>query len=95
MPRFPAVSRDLALVCDEAVTVGTLEACITASAGPLLRSIRLFDIYRGPGIAEGKKSVAFSLELRADDRTLTDEDSTGVVSTVLDALRKELGVVLR
>ena len=95
LPRFPAVSRDLALVCDEAVTVGTLEACITASAGPLLRSIRLFDIYRGPGIAEGKKSVAFSLELRADERTLTDEDSTGVVSTVLDALRKELGVVLR
>ena len=95
LPRFPAVSRDLALVCDEAVTVGALEACITKAAGPLLRSIRLFDIYRGPGIAEGKKSAAFSLELRADDRTLTDDDSTGVLNAVLDALRKELDVVLR
>ncbi|MGM9557830.1 MAG: phenylalanine--tRNA ligase subunit beta [Oscillospiraceae bacterium] len=95
LPRFPAVSRDLALVCDEAVTVGALEACITKAAGPLLRSIRLFDIYRGPGIAEGKKSAAFSLELRADDRTLTDDDSTGVLNAVLDALKKELDVVLR
>lgn len=95
LPRFPAVSRDLALVCDEAVTVGALERCITAAAGPLLRSIRLFDVYRGPGIAAGKKSAAFSLELRADDRTLTDEDSTSVVSAVLAALEKELGAVLR
>ena len=95
LPRFPAVSRDLALVCDEAVTVGALEACITNAAGPLLRQVRLFDIYRGPGIAEGKKSVAFSLELRADDRTLTDEDSTGVLNAVLTALENELGAKLR
>ena len=95
LPKFPSVTRDLALVCDEAVTVGTLEDCIRAAGGKLLRKIDLFDIYRGPGIAPGKKSVAFSLELRADDRTLTDEDSTGVVSRVLEALRAELGVVLR
>ena len=53
------------------------------------------DIYRGPGIAPGKKSVAFSLELRADDRTLTDEDSVNTVNRVLDALREKLDVVLR
>ena len=95
LPKFPAVTRDLALVCDEAVTVGALEACITASAGKLLRQIDLFDIYRGPGIEAGKKSVAFSLELRADDRTLTDDDSVGVVNKVLEKLESELHAKLR
>ncbi len=95
LPRFPAVTRDLALVCDEALTVGELERCISNAAGKLLRKINLFDIYRGPGIAPGKKGVAFSLELRADDRTLTDEDSTGVVEKVLAALKEEKNVTLR
>ena len=95
LPKFPTVSRDLALVCDEAMTVGMLEACIKKAGGKLLRSIQLFDIYRGPGIAPGKKSVAFSLELRADDRTLTDEDTTGVTNAVLETLKNDLGVTLR
>ena len=95
LPKFPTVSRDLALVCDEAMTVGMLEACIKKAGGKLLRSIQLFDIYRGPGIAPGKKSVAFSLELRADDRTLTDEDITGVTNAVLEKLKNDLGVTLR
>ena len=95
LPKFPTVTRDLALVCDESITVGTLEDCIAEAGGKLLRKIDLFDIYRGPGIAPGKKSVAFSLELRADDRTLTDEDSVNTVNRVLDALREKLDVVLR
>ena len=95
LPKFPTVSRDLALVCDEAMTVGMLEACIKKAGGKLLRSIQLFDIYRGPGIAPGKKSVAFSLELRADNRTLTDEDTTGVTNAVLEKLKNDLGVTLR
>ena len=95
LPKFPTVTRDLALVCDESITVGALEDCIAEAGGKLLRKIDLFDIYRGPGIAPGKKSVAFSLELRADDRTLTDEDSVNTVSRVLDALREKLDVVLR
>lgn len=95
LPKFPTVSRDLALVCNEAMTVGMLEACIKKAGGKLLRSIQLFDIYRGPGIAPGKKSVAFSLELRADDRTLTDEDTTGVTNAVLEKLKNDLGVTLR
>ena len=57
--------------------------------------IRLFDIYRGTGVPEGKKSMAFSLELRADDRTLTDADSEGVVTKVLAALKEKLGAILR
>ena len=68
---------------------------IAASAGKLLRGIRLFDIYRGTGVPEGKKSMAFSIELRADDRTLTDADSEGVVSKVLTALADKLGASLR
>lgn len=95
LPRFPAVTRDLALVCEESLTVGELERCISGAAGKLLRKINLFDIYRGPGVPAGKKSVAFSLELRADDRTLTDEDSTGVVDRVLKALKEEKDVTLR
>ena len=57
--------------------------------------MRLFDIYRGVGVPEGKKSLAFSLELRADDRTLTDADSEGVVTKVLAALKEQLNVILR
>ena len=64
-------------------------------AGKLLRNIRLFDVYRGTGVPEGKKSLAFSLELRADDRTLTDTDSETVTKNVLDALENQLGAVLR
>ncbi len=95
LPKYPTVSRDLALICDEALTVAQVEDTITASAGKLLRKIQLFDIYRGVGVPEGKKSMAFSLELRADDRTLTDSDSEQVVSAVLAALKEKLGATLR
>ncbi|MBQ3147219.1 MAG: phenylalanine--tRNA ligase subunit beta [Oscillospiraceae bacterium] len=95
LPKYQAVSRDLSFVCDEAVTVAQAEAIITAAAGKLLRGVKLFDIYRGTGIPEGKKSMAFSMELRADDRTLTDADSEGVVNKVLQALQAGLNAVLR
>jgi len=95
LPKYPSVTRDLALICDEEVTVADAENVITASAGKLLRGVKLFDIYRGTGVPEGKKSMAFSMELRADDRTLTDSDSEQVVSKVLKALSEKLGAVLR
>ena len=95
LPKYPTVTRDLALLCDESVTVAQAEAAITAAAGKLLRSVRLFDIYRGVGVPEGKKSMAFSMELRADDRTLTDADSEAVMSKVLTAVQEKLGAVLR
>ena len=72
-----------------------VEEVITSAAGKLLRDIQLFDIYRGTGIPEGKKSMAFSLSLRADDRTLTDADSETVVSKVLSALKEKLDATLR
>ena len=95
LPKYPAGTRDIAVVCDEAVTVAALSDCIRAAGGKLLRSVELFDIYRGKGIASGSKSAAFRLTLRADDRTLTDADSDGVVSAVLAALGKELNAKLR
>ena len=95
LPKYPAVSRDLSLVCDEAITVAQVEDVITASASKLLRDIRLFDIYRGIGVPEGKKSMSFSLMLRADDRTLTDADSQNVVDKVLAALEQKLSATLR
>ncbi len=95
LPKYPSVSRDLAIVCDEAVTVAAAEDVITAAAGKLLQNVHLFDIYRGTGVPEGKKSMAFSLELRAADRTLTDGDSEGVTNKVLAALQEKLGATLR
>ena len=95
LPKYPGVSRDLALICDEEVTVAQVEDVISASAGKLLRKIQLFDIYRGVGVPEGKKSMAFSLQLRADDRTLTDSDSETVVNNVLAAVKEKLNATLR
>ena len=95
LPKYPSVTRDLSLICDEAVTVADVEAVITGAAGKLLRDVKLFDIYRGVGVPEGKKSMAFSLELRADDRTLTDTDSEAVVTKVLAALKEKLDAILR
>ena len=82
-------------MCDEAVTVGALEECIRKGAKGLLKDCKLFDIYRGKGVAEGKKSVAFNLVLRADDRSLTSEEADEDVKSILSALEKDLGAVLR
>ena len=95
LPKYQASNRDLSFVCDEAVTVAQAEEVITAAAGKLLRGVKLFDIYRGTGVPEGKKSMAFSLELRADDRTLTDADTESVTTKVLTALKDKLDAVLR
>ncbi|MCI6054275.1 phenylalanine--tRNA ligase subunit beta [Dysosmobacter sp.] len=95
LPKFPAVERDIAVVCDKAVTVGALEDCIRKGAKGLLKDVALFDIYTGAGIPEGKKSVAFSLTLRADDRSLTSEEADADVKSILETLEKDLGAVLR
>ena len=95
LPKYQSANRDLSILCDEAVTVAEVENVIEANAGKLLRNIKLFDIYRGTGVPEGKKSMAFSLELRADDRTLTDTDSEAVISKVLAALKDQLNATLR
>ena len=95
LPRFPAVTRDIAVVCDESVTVGALETAIRKGARGLLKEVALFDIYRGQSIGEGKKSVAFSLTLRADDRSLTGEEADEDVKSILETLEKDCGAILR
>jgi len=95
LPKFPAVTRDIAVVCEEAVTVGQLEAAIKKGAKGLLKSVALFDIYRGKGVDEGKKSVAFALTLRADDRSLTGEEAEAEVKRILASLERECNAVLR
>ena len=95
LPKFPAVTRDIAVVCDEGVTVGALEESIRCGAKGLLKDVSLFDIYRGPGVAIGKKSVAFSLVLRADDRSLTGEEADEDVQSILAALKADHNAVLR
>ncbi len=94
LPKFPATTRDLAFVCDRDIPVLTLEKEISSAAGKLLENIELFDVYMGSQIEEGKKSVAFSLRLRAEDRTLTDEEADNVVKKAIKALSK-LGISLR
>ena len=95
LPKFPAVTRDIAVVCDEAVTVGALEESIRCGAKGLLKDVSLFDIYRGSGVAIGKKSVAFNLVLRADDRSLTGEEADEDVQSILAALKADHNAVLR
>ena len=95
LPKFPAVTRDIAVVCDASVTVGELEDAIRKGAKGLLKDVALFDIYTGVGIAPGKKSVAFNLTLRSDDRSLTAEEADADVKSILTALEQECGAVLR
>ena len=94
LPKYPALTRDLAFVCDRDKPVLTLEKLMKKAAGKNLEHIELFDVYQGGNIAPDKKSVAFSLRLRAADRTLTDEEADAAVKKIIKALAEE-GAVLR
>lgn len=94
-PRFPPIRRDLAFVLDEDVPAGAVQALLEAAGGELLDRSLLFDVFRGGVVPEGRKSLAFALEFRAPDRTLTDEEVEPVVDTIVDRLRTELGAELR
>jgi phenylalanyl-tRNA synthetase beta chain len=95
LPRFPSITRDIAIVCDLTVTVAELIGCIKNSGGKLLREVKLFDIYTGNQVQTGKKSVAFSLTLRSDDQTLTDESADKAVAAILAALAAKHGAEIR
>ena len=94
LPKFPAVTRDLAVVCDKDIAVLTLEKTISRAIGKTLESIALFDVYDGAQVGFGKKSVAFSLKLLSKERTLTDEDADSAVKKAIKELEK-IGVTLR
>jgi phenylalanyl-tRNA synthetase beta chain len=95
LPRFPAMSRDIAVVCDSKVTVAELSDTMYAAGGDYLESCKLFDVYNGAGIPEGKRSVAFSLSMRAKDQTLTDEHADEILKSILLKLEKVHGAVIR
>lgn len=95
LPKYPSVTRDIAVVCRRTVTVGALTACIRKAGGQLLKKVELFDIYQGKGIAEDSKSVAFRLTIRSDERNIVAAEADEEVTTILDALKNELGAVLR
>jgi phenylalanyl-tRNA synthetase beta chain len=95
VPRFPPVRRDLAFVVADDVPAGAAHAALEAAAGELLDRAVLFDVFRGGAVPEGRKSLAFALEFRAPDRTLTDEEVEPVIAAIVDRLRADLGAELR
>ena len=95
LPKYPASSRDFAFVCDEDLEIGKIEEIMTLAGGKLVEKIKLFDVYRGEQLGENKKSVAFSVTMRAADHTLTDEEADKTSKKILTLLEKELGITLR
>jgi phenylalanyl-tRNA synthetase beta chain len=93
--RFPSVFMDLAVIVDDGVPAMRIEDVIRGAGEPEVVSVHLFDQYRGEQIPEGKKSLAFALELHDLTRTMTDEDATRVRDGVVEALRRETGAELR
>jgi phenylalanyl-tRNA synthetase beta chain len=94
LPKFPAVTRDLALICNDKTPVRALEQAIRTGAGALLEKIELFDVYRGEQIEKGKKSVAFRVTLRSPESTLTEEQITKAMKQAIQEL-ENIGAVLR
>ncbi len=95
LPKFPATSRDIAVLLDASINVGEIERIIKKQQSPILESFKLFDVYQGEQVGEGKKSVAYSISFRAEDRTLTDEEVNPVMEQILADLQKELSAQLR
>lgn len=93
--RFPQVRRDLAVVVDESVALSSLTERVTSTASSLLRDLRVFDVYRGPGVEAGRKSVAFGLIFQDISRTLTEDDIAGIMAAVVADLRVSLNAKIR
>jgi phenylalanyl-tRNA synthetase beta chain len=92
---YPPATIDIAVVVDAGVPSVDVANALQAGAGDLLEAIRLFDVYEGGQVGEGKKSLAFTLRLRALDRTLTAEESTAVRDAAVAAAEQQVGAVLR
>lgn len=94
-PKYPSTSRDIAMVVDESTAVADIEKVIKEAGTEILRGVKLFDIYRGIQVGKGKKSVAYSLTYRHDDRTLTDVETEEAHAKVVEALKNNLGASIR
>jgi phenylalanyl-tRNA synthetase beta chain len=95
LPKYPAISRDLAMLVDEAVSAADIEKTIAKNAGKYFKEISLFDVYTGKQIENGKKSLAFTMQFQAVDKTLTDEQADVAFQSILKAVEKEYNAVLR
>ena len=95
VPRFPSVTRDIALVVDEHVRAGELTKVIARAGGRMLKEVHLFDVYQGEHVEAGKKSMAFSLKYFDAAKTLTDEEVNTAHDKVLAQVEKQCGAVLR
>ncbi|MBY6277735.1 phenylalanine--tRNA ligase subunit beta, partial [Symbiobacterium thermophilum] len=95
IPRFPSITRDIALVVDENVVAGELQKAIIEAGGSLLKEVAIFDVYKGDRLPDGKKSIAFSLRYYDPERTLTDEEVTAVHEKVIQAVEQQFGATLR
>ena len=95
IPRFPSITRDIALVAEKETASGQLKEIIAEAGGKLLKDVQVFDLYEGDRMEAGKKSIAFSLKYEDPEKTLTDEEVTKVHEKVLEALKEKAGAVLR
>ena len=95
MITFPAVKQDLAFIVDEGVAAGDLIAAAREAAGPELRDLRVFDVYRGEQVGPGKKSIALAAAFQSPERTLSDEDAAAIRQRIVQALSKQYGAELR
>lgn len=95
LPKFPAVTRDIAVTVDKSVPVGDIVKIIKAQKSDIIEDYKLFDIYEGAQLGENKKSVAYSITLRGSDRTLTDDDVNPIIEKILKDLEEKLGAQLR
>ena len=94
LPKFPAVTRDLALICKDEISSGEIEKKIKALAGPCLEKIEIFDVYKGAQVAPGHKSIAYALVLRSEEKTLGESDIEAVMANIINGLEKD-GISLR
>jgi phenylalanyl-tRNA synthetase beta chain len=95
LSRFPHAERDLAVVVDERVDAAALDAAIVEAGGEILKSVLLFDVYRGKQVGEGKKSLAFSLRFQSGERTLTDEEIAAASERIVKTLEERFDAELR
>ena len=95
LPKYPALERDFSFVCNETLEAGAVRDVMLRAGGKMVTDVTLFDVYRGPQVGEGKKSVSFAVMLRAADRTLTDVEADAIADKIMKRLHEAYGVVLR
>ena len=95
LPKYPSVKRDIAILLDDTINASGIYDVIKEEARGLVKSVDVFDLYKGRQIQEGKKSLAYTIEYRSDERTLDDKEVNDIHKKVQDALTKRLGAQIR